>query len=230
MTSQRVITRRYKGRRSRDSCNIFPPAPSHAPVSISSNHSTPDTYLVDRGLTGDKQAVATIIHNTEALVAQMVFRMIPRVDDRKDLVQDIYIKVYRNLEGFRHQAKLSTWIGQITYNTCISYLRKKQLLLPGYGDESGNEEDAIPVQGPAAADESDSRLFNRERSAILQGAMEKLSPIHRTLVILYHQEEMSYQEIGQITSLPEGTVKSYLFRARKALKENLLLNYKKEEL
>lgn len=212
------------------SCNILPAAPSNAQVSVSANHNNPDKYLVERVLSGDKRAFTTIIHNTEALVAQMVFRMIPRADDRKDLVQDIYIKAYRSLEGFRYQAKLSTWIGQITYNTCISYLRKKQLLLPGYGDESSDEEDVMPAQAPAAADESDARLFNKERLVILQAAMEKLSPIHRTLLTLYHQEEMSYQEIGQITGLPEGTMKSYLFRARKALKENLLLNYKKEEL
>jgi len=199
-------------------------------VSVSTDHNNPDKYLVDRVLNGDKQAFAAIIHHTEALVAQMVFRMVPRAEDRKDLVQDIYIKVYSNLQGFRYQARLSTWIGQITYNTCISYLRKKQLLLPGYDNESSDEEDIVSVQGPVAVVGSDSQLFSKERSVILQEAMEKLSPIHRTLIILYHQEEMSYQEISVITSLPEGTVKSYLFRARKALKENLLLNYKKEEL
>lgn len=208
----------------------FPCCPVKCQVSVSTNHSNPDKHLIDRVLNGDKQAFATIIHNTEALVAQMVFRMVSRAEDRKDLVQDIYIKVYSNLQGFRHQARLSTWIGQITYNTCISYLRKKQLLLSGYDNENSEEEDIVPVQGPVASDESDSQLFNKERSMILQAAMEKLSPIHRTLVTLYHQEEMSYQEIGVITGLPEGTVKSYLFRARKALKENLLLNYKKEEL
>ena len=57
-----------------------------------------------------------------------------------------------------------------------------------------------------------------------------LSPIYKTLIMLYHNEELSYEEISQITELPEGTVKNYLFRARKALKERLLVKYKKEEL
>ncbi|MET0466958.1 MAG: sigma-70 family RNA polymerase sigma factor [Chitinophagaceae bacterium] len=198
-------------------------------MSLPFPHNIPDKHLVDRVLNGDKQAFAVIIQQTEALVAQMVFKMIPRAEDRKDLVQDIYLKVYRNLSGFRYQSKLSTWIGQITYNACISYLRAKQLLLPGYG--SADDEAETYVAGEAVAtEESDSRIFQKERSALVQQAMEKLSPIHRTLITLYHQEEMSYQEIGTITSLPEGTVKSYLFRARKALKENLLLNYKREEL
>nr|WP_255724014.1 sigma-70 family RNA polymerase sigma factor [Terrimonas ginsenosidimutans] len=178
---------------------------------------------------GDKQAFAVIIQQTEALVAQMVFKMIQRPEDRKDLVQEIYLKVYKNLSGFRYQSKLSTWIGQITYNACISYLRAKQLLLPGYGlaDEDGETRGANEA---VETEEADNRIFQKQRTALVQQALEKLSPIHRTLITLYHQEEMSYQEIGAITSLPEGTVKSYLFRARKALKENLLLNYKREEL
>lgn len=192
-------------------------------------HNSPDKYLIERVLKGDKQAFATIIRQTEGLVAQMVFKMIPRAEDRKDIVQEIYIKAYKNLSGFRFQAKLSTWIGQITYNTCISYLRHKQLILSGF-DQPENEDDAMQVREPVATDESDAPLFSKDRSAILQAAMEKLSPIHRTLITLYHHEEISYQEIGVITGLPEGTVKSYLFRARKALKENLLLNYKREEL
>lgn len=179
-------------------------------------------------LNGDKQAFAVIIHRTEGLVAQMVFKMVPREEDRKDLVQEIYLKVYKNLSGFRYQAKLSTWIGQITYNTCISYLRGKKLLLPGYG--SGDDEESMPVTDPVAVEEADMPLFQKQRLQLMQQAMEKLSPIHRTLITLYHQEEMSYQEISVITNLPEGTVKSYLFRARKSLKENLLLNYKREEL
>jgi len=207
----------------------FHHSPVSCPVSLPFPHNIPDKHLVDRVLNGDKQAFALIIQQTEALVAQMVYKMIPRAEDRKDLVQDIYLKVYKNLSGFRHQSKLSTWIGQITYNACISYLRAKQLLLPGYGapDENGETRDANDA---VATDETDSRIFQKQRAALVQQAMEKLSPIHRTLITLYHQEEMSYQEISVITSLPEGTVKSYLFRARKSLKENLLLNYKKEEL
>jgi RNA polymerase sigma factor (sigma-70 family) len=210
-------------------CNNSITPPSHAPVSLPFPHNIPDKHLVDRVLDGDKQAFAVIIQQTEALVAQMVFKMIPRAEDRKDLVQDIYLKVYKNLSGFRYQSKLSTWIGQITYNACISYLRSKQLLLPGYGTPEDNDE----IRGANEAvsdDEADSRIFQKQRVAMVQQAMEKLSPIHHTLITLYHQEEMSYQEISAITSLPEGTVKSYLFRARKSLRENLLLNYKKEEL
>jgi len=64
----------------------------------------------------------------------------------------------------------------------------------------------------------------------MQSEIEKLSPVYKTMITLYHHEDLSYEEIAQITELPAGTVKSYLFRARKSLKESILAKYKKDEL
>jgi RNA polymerase sigma factor (sigma-70 family) len=72
--------------------------------------------------------------------------------------------------------------------------------------------------------------IQKELSGILEVEIEKLPAVYRTLVSLYHQHDLSYDKMAQITGLPEGTVKSYLFRARKKLKENLLSKYKKEAL
>ena len=178
--------------------------------------------LVQRVLLGDRSAFDIIVKNTEKLVSMIVSKMITSPADRKDLVQDIYLKVFHNLAGFKHKSKLSTWIGQIAYNTCLHYLNKKQLVLTGklYSDESGTD----------AADDPEVSLSGKELSGILQLEIAKLSPVYRTLITLFHREELSYGEITQITGLPEGTVKNYLFRARKQLKENILANYKIEEL
>ncbi|WP_119079415.1 RNA polymerase sigma factor [Chitinophaga alhagiae] len=179
-----------------------------------------DHHLVDQVLRGDVQAFSAIVRNTEALVAQIVCRMVKHVEDRKDLVQEIYLKAYQHLPGFRFRSKLSTWVGQIAYHTCINYLEKKKLLLPGEPEET-----ALPGAEPPAA-----FLSRKELAGILQAAIERLPPIQQTIISLYHQQECSYDEITQITGLPAGTVKSYLFRARRALRDNLLLQYKKEEL
>ena len=77
---------------------------------------------------------------------------------------------------------------------------------------------------------TESQIFREQLSEILQSEVEKLAPLYKTLITLYHQEELSYEEISQITSLPMGTVKNYLFRARKALKNRVLQKYNKEEL
>lgn len=171
-------------------------------------------------LRGDTHAFGAIIKNTEGLVAQIVFRMVKHEEDRKDLAQEIYLKAFKSLPGFRFQSKLSTWIAQIAYNTCFNYLEKKKLVLPGELPDT-----VLPESEALAAS------FNRrELSTILRHQIAQLPPVYQTLITLYHQEDCSYDEIANITGMPAGTVKNYLFRARKALRDNLLLQYKKDEL
>jgi RNA polymerase sigma factor (sigma-70 family) len=186
-----------------------------------------DKELIEKVLSGDTNAFAAIIKNTEVLVAQIVFKMVENKEDRKDMAQEIYLKAYKNLPRFRFGSKLSTWIAQIAYNTCFDHVRKKKLVLQDNfddDDKKGQQRNIVLAQDPNAG------VFKKELSAILKAEIEKLSPIHKTLITLYHNEEMSYEEIAQVTQLPEGTLKSYLFRARKALKNSLLQHYKKEEL
>lgn len=82
----------------------------------------------------------------------------------------------------------------------------------------------------AGRNDSEDFLFNKELAQILRTEIEKLPPLYKTLITLFHNEELSYIEITRITGLSEGTLKSYLFRARKKLRENILLHYKKEAL
>jgi RNA polymerase sigma-70 factor (ECF subfamily) len=183
-------------------------------------------------LSGDSQAFTRIIKNTEGLVSQIIFKLVDNREDRRDLAQDVYLKVFASLNGFRFQSKLSTWIAQITYNTCLSYIEKKKLVLSGEFYPSDNPaEDAVTRE---VEDEStpgiESNIFQKQQTAILKAEIDKLPPLFRTLIVLFHQEQLSYDEIGMITGLPAGTLKSYLYRARKILKMNLLSVYKKEEL
>jgi RNA polymerase sigma factor (sigma-70 family) len=200
---------------------------------INDNHT--DEQLVKRTLEGDRHAYGLIVKNTEGLVAQIVFKMISIPADRKDLAQDVYLKAFSNLPGFRFQAKLSTWIGQIAYNSCLHYLEKKKLvLLEDFEVDDNVQEDSLRKISDSftasLGNNTEKLLSEKELSAILKVEIEKLSPLYKTLITLYHNEELSYAEIAQITALPDGTVKNYLFRARKILKVNLLLNYKREDL
>jgi len=187
-----------------------------------------DQRLVTAVLNGDRHAFGLIIKKTEPLVAQMAFKMISSPGDRKDIAQDVYLKAFKNLSGFKFQSKLSTWIGQIAYNTCLHYLEKKKLVLINNLGEDGE----IPENNFKKDVKSDTeeKLFSKELAEMLHTEIEQLKPLYKTLISLYHQEELSYAEIAEITSLPEGTVKNYIFRARKILKENILLKYKRSEL
>lgn len=175
-----------------------------------------DYALVEKVLGGDTSTFSVIISNTERLVAHIIFKMVDNAEDRRDIAQDVYVKAFQKLSTFRFQSKLSTWIGHIAYNACCNYLSKKRLVLV-----------TELADGPADAPDL---VFKGELSNILNIQIEQLPPLYKTLITLFHTEELSYAEIGQITELPEGTVKSYLYRARKALKENILKNYNREDL
>jgi RNA polymerase sigma-70 factor (ECF subfamily) len=191
-----------------------------------------DKYLIEQVLAGNTVAFSTIIKNTERLVAQIVFKMIANNEDRKDIAQDIYLKTFKKLESFRFQSKLSTWIGQIAYNTSLNYLKKKKLIFLEYKLDNETQEEALEnlSNNINLDNDTEKKIFQKELSEILSFETEKIQPIYKLLINLYHSEELSYNEISQITQLPEGTVKNYLFRARKTLKENLLLIHKKEDL
>jgi RNA polymerase sigma-70 factor (ECF subfamily) len=180
-----------------------------------------DKQLVEQVLQGDNRAFGLIIKNTERLVGQIVGRLIDHAEDRKDIIQDVYLKVFRHLSGFRHAAKLSTWIGSIAYNTCVNFLERRKLRLT----------DDIPdPEATADGSGTESLIEGKQLAVIIAEKMEQLPPLYKTLMVLFHQEELSYADIGQITSLPEGTIKSYLFRARRQLKQSVLAQYKKDEL
>jgi len=188
-------------------------------VNHSSDNTQTDQQLVKLVLQGNRNAFAQIIRNTEHLVGSIIYRMISHPEDRRDLAQDVYLKAFHKLSGFRFQSKLSTWIAQIAYNTCYSFLDKKKLLITEIEDKIMLPENEI-----------EAHFDNKANSEILQREIERLPPVYKTLIILFHTEEISYAEISLITGLPDGTVKSYLSRARKTLKNNLLQTYSKEAL
>lgn len=190
---------------------------------------------MERVLSGETNAFGIIIRNTENLVAKIMFELINNDSDRKDLAQDVYIKAYQKLPGFKFQSKLSTWIGQICYNTCIDHLRKRKLVFAEnvFKTETESAQDILDMMNNAQGnfDEPvDTLVIGKNISAIVKEKIGELPPIYKTLISLYHHEELSYDEIGTITGLPAGTVKSYLFRARRELKNELLRHYKKEDL
>src|SRR5690606_1465018 len=132
-------------------------------------------------------------------------------EDQKDLVQDIYLKAFQRLSSFQFQSKLSTWIAAIAYNTSISYLEKKKI--PLY------ELDLVQENKFGHSETIEKEIFKKEIKQILSQEIHKLPPLYQTLISLYHLEELPNKEISEITHLPEGTIKSYLYRARKILKE-----------
>lgn len=195
-----------------------------------SNIQENDQQVVERVLRGDKKAFGAIIAMTERLVTQIIFKMVRSAEDRKDIVQEVYLKTFKNLSNFKFQAKLSTWIGHIAYNTSLNYLKRKKQAIICTVDAETNMEEAVAKLAQKNLDpytnEIEQHLFNKELGISLAAELDRLPPLYKTLITLFHHEDLSCTEISDITGLPEGTVKNYLFRARKMLRNSLLItNY-----
>ncbi len=187
---------------------------------------TDSRELIKKIISGDTTAFKTLIHDYQRLVCHVIFKMVPNEQDREDVCQDVLVKVYQNLSKFQFDSKLSTWIAKIAYNTGINYLKKKKV--PLFDDMSG--ENGALEKYWSEQTSPDGFAEDQDLSLRLQDEISKLPVQFKTIVSLYHLEEMSYAEIAKITGLPDGTVKSYLFRARRLLKEKIIAKYQQEEL
>ncbi len=175
-----------------------------------------DAELVEQILNGNNNAFRYLVSNYQRLVMHVVGRVVQRQDEAEDICQEVFIKVFRKLKRFRGESRLSTWIATIAYNTSISHIRKQVRR----GEQSYDDNPVLIAQ---RRDESLNQkvIEKKEAKKILMETIESLPVNYRTVLTLFHLEEFSYKEIEEITGMPEGTIKSYLSRARKLLKEKL---------
>jgi RNA polymerase sigma-70 factor (ECF subfamily) len=182
--------------------------------------------LIERILAGNAGAFEEFIARFQRLVSHIVFRMIDNRADREDICQDVFIGIYRGLPDFRFESKVSTWVGRVAYYRCLNHLEKMKTSL--FEDISGENQTVDDVAGRSLR--PDDYAETQDISARVRAEIAKLPVRFRAILTLYHLDQMSYNEIAEIMKMPEGTVKSYLFRARKLLKKRLEAKYRPEEL
>ncbi|AGC46472.1 ECF family RNA polymerase sigma factor [Myxococcus stipitatus DSM 14675] len=179
-----------------------------------------DAALLARLRQGDSEAFEQLVHLHQDRLYDFCVRMVGDREEAHDLVQEIFVSVHQNVRRFREDSRLSTWLFRITKNHCIN--RLKYLKRRGRGrSEEYDEASASWVDGPGAPPTPDVALESARERARVQWAISQLEPDARMLVVLRDIEGLSYDEIVDITELPEGTVKSRLHRAREKL-ANLL--------
>jgi RNA polymerase sigma-70 factor (ECF subfamily) len=182
--------------------------------------------LVEQVLDGNADAFRSLIERNQRLVSHIVFKMVANEADREDLCQEVFMKVYNSIGRFEFRCKISTWIAKVAYNTCSTYLERRRMpLFEDLAPESRTIECCVDDNPLPDRHAEEADVYER-----LHKEIERLPSQYRTIIALYHLDEMSYAEIGEIMSLPPGTVKSYLFRARKMLKDRLMKKYNPEEL
>jgi len=174
-----------------------------------------DKDIVSRILEGDSRSFQLLVKQHERLVWHIVMKIIRDEDDVKDVSQEVFIKVFQKLPGFKFHSKLSTWIATIAYRMAIDHAKRDKKWLK----QEINPED----QGAYFIEERNpgSLMERASTNACLKKMIDGLPLHYRTVLTLYHLHEFSYQEVSEIMDRPEGTVKNYLFRARKLLKDSI---------
>lgn len=180
--------------------------------------------LIERLKRRDEGAFNRFVLIYQERVFRLVLRMLGDRTEAEDLAQEVFISIFKAIDGFRGDSALSTWVYRIAANHCrnrIKYLaRRRKKLTDGY-DELSNEEGHAHVPGHVRPHGPDRLIEAREVEHFLQEGLRALDDEQRELVVLREVEHLSYEEIMAITGLPEGTVKSRLHRARAALREHV---------
>ncbi|MFT5992348.1 MAG: RNA polymerase sigma-70 factor (ECF subfamily) [Flavobacteriales bacterium] len=187
-----------------------------------------DINLLKRARNGDRDAFAVLMDRYQRKVFGLCYGMVRNHDDAMDMVQETFVKVYKNLERFEGNSSFYTWTYRIASNVCIDFLRKqKRRRALDYDDGIGRDENVDDPGNllPSKLGINPARVHARkELLGRIEDAMATLSPIHRQIVVLREVEGLSYQEIADTTEVSIGTVMSRLHHARKNL-QNALRDY-----
>jgi RNA polymerase sigma-70 factor (ECF subfamily) len=171
-----------------------------------------DQNLAQKAANGDVEAFGRLVRNNSGLVYRVALRMLG-TEDAQDASQEVWIRVWRNIQRFRGESAFSTWLYKITVNTCLSARRRDQARnTREFGDELPNL--SVPSGGE---DDPEAAALTQERREELYRALERVRAEHRAALVLRHMEGLSYAEVAEILDVPDGTVKGWVSRGRAAL-------------
>ena len=171
----------------------------------------PDDDWVRRAQAGDRKAFSELVRRYQDRVYRHLLRMLGLHDDALELTQDAFVKAWQALPQWQPEAQFRTWLIRIANNTALDALRRRKLV------EFVPLEDSFDAPDSGPDPERQAQATQEVRQ--LEASLKRLAPEHREILLLREVEEMSYEEIGRVLSLSEGTVKSRLARARTALIE-----------
>lgn len=177
-----------------------------------------DRALVAAVLTRAPGAFERLVREYQGLCWHIIQRMVRQPDDTRELCQEAFLRVHQCLHQYRHESALKSWIGQVAYSVAKRHLERKRIPIA----EVADDEDALsPLDQVSDGFDLEAACADAEVAAALHAQIEALPPLQRTLLTLYHLDEVPIVEIARITGLAEGTIKSHLFRTRALLRERL---------
>jgi len=179
---------------------------------LSANQATSDEVLIGRIAKGDRLAMQVLFARHHVRVYRFVLRLVGNPTVAEDLISEVFLDVWRQADRFEGRSAVSTWMLAIARFKALSALRKRP-------DEELDEETAETIED--TSDTPEVALEKKDKSAILRQCLEKLSPEHKEIIDLVYYHEKSVEEVAEIVGIPENTVKTRMFYARKKLAELL---------
>ncbi|MFZ1081953.1 MAG: sigma-70 family RNA polymerase sigma factor [Candidatus Kryptoniota bacterium] len=176
-----------------------------------------DAALVKRAIAGDQKAFKALARRYKNAVAIIVFKLIRDKGQVEDLTQEVFIKAFQHLNDFDYEHQFASWLFKIANNHCIDYIRKKKLRIYSIDDQIKTEDGEMEYEIPDSTYEPDLNMLREQKLRLIRKAIDSLPAKYREVIILRHQEELSYDEIAEKTGLPVNTIKVQLFRAREMM-------------
>ena len=182
--------------------------------------SVADRDLVATAVSGVEGSFEELVRRYQRPISAYVYRMVGDYDSALDLTQEIFIKVYASLRRYRSEFKFSTWIYKIAHNAAVDHLRRSSTREQSLMNSSDGDQYELPIESGRLSPEQESE--QKERRIEIESVVRTLPSNYRELIILRHSQDLTYEEIVEVTGLPLGTVKNRLFRAREMMRQQFV--------
>jgi len=170
-----------------------------------------DQHYINLVMKGDTNAFAVLVDRYKDMVFTLSLKMLKGREEAEEVSQDIFLKIYKSLNKFNGESKLSTWIYKVAFNTCLDRLKKNKRLQPFAGLDEFTEPEALSLMNVLDS------IEDKERKQMIQDCMHLLPGEDSFLLTLYYFEEQSLEEIAKIIGITPNNVKIRLYRSRKKL-------------
>ncbi|MGB0133060.1 RNA polymerase sigma factor [Dokdonella sp.] len=177
-----------------------------------------DKSLVDAVLNGEAGAFERLVRLYQKLCWHVVYRMVKHPQDTQDLCQEAFLRVHQYLHQYRNESALKSWVAQVAYSVAKRHLERKRIPI---SEPSADPDGESPLDRVSDDFDLEAACIDGQSAAQLHEAIDCLPPLQRTILTLYHLDEIPIGEISIITGLAVGTIKSHLFRSRKQLRDTL---------
>ena len=180
-----------------------------------------DSQLIEQALSGNQQAYRVLTERHKTAIFHIIFKIVRDKETANDLVQETFMKAFSSLASYRSEFRFSTWLYKIAANCSIDHLRKKRIQVLSLEGQMDNESGTRTMDVPDYSYHPERDLVRKEQRFSIEEAIDSLPKKYREVIVYRHKDDKSYEEIADLLSIPIGTVKARIFRARELLKKKL---------